>query len=88
MNILRFKDNDGNNWIRISKSEARKIYDRGESICIIPCKLEPFTPWPCEFITEVDRWEKEGFDELVNAMEYYNCYQKMGRYVNFYKMEV
>ena len=25
-----FKDNDGKNWVRISKSEARKLFDKGE----------------------------------------------------------
>lgn len=83
-----FKDKTGKNWVRISKAHARKLYDKGESICICPCKLEPFTPWHGEFITEVDRWEKEGFDELVNAIEFYNCYHEMGKYASFYKMEV
>ena len=30
---LEYKDNTGKNWVRISKSEARKLYDRGEKVC-------------------------------------------------------
>lgn len=83
-----FKDSDGKNWVRISKSEARKLYDRGEIICLCPCKLRPFTSRYYEFITEADRTEKKGFDELINSMEFYNCNSETGKYVSFYKMEV
>lgn len=88
MNILRFEDNEGKYWVRISKAQARKLYFNGKEIAIIPCKLKPFTEMHWEFITEVDRVEKEGFDELVNAMQYYNCNHEMGKYASFYKMEV
>ena len=88
MNILRFKDEIGRDWVRISKVQARKLYDRGESVCICPCKLKPFTPWRKGFITDENSMEKEGFDELVNAIEFYNCIPETGKYVSFYKMEV
>lgn len=83
-----FKDKTGKNWVRISKSEARKLYDRGDTICLCPCKMRPFGYWHYEFITEVNRWKKESFDELINSMKFYNCDPETGNYVSFYKMEV
>lgn len=29
MNILRFKDNEGKYWVRISKAQARKLFESG-----------------------------------------------------------
>lgn len=88
MNILKCKDEIGRNWVRISKAQARTLYNKGENICICPCKLLPFTRWRTGFITDENSAEKEGFDELVNAIEFYNCIPETGKYVSFYKMEV
>lgn len=74
--------------MRISKAQARTLYNKGENICICPCKLLPFTRWRTGFITDENSAEKEGFDELVNAIEFYNCIPEIGKYVSFYKMEV
>ena len=45
MNILRFKDNEGKYWVRISKAQARKLFESGEKVCFCPCKMRPFGAW-------------------------------------------
>lgn len=81
-----FKDNHGKNWVRISKSEARKLYDRGEKVCFCPCKMRPFGYWNHEIIKERD--ERYTFDRYVDYYEMYNCNSETGKYTSFYKMEV
>ena len=81
-----FKDYDGKNWVRISKSEARKLYDRGEKVCFCPCNIRPFGYWNHEIIKERD--ERYTFDRYLDYYEMYNCNPETGKYTSFYKMEV
>ena len=82
-----FKDKTGKNWVRISKSEARKLFDKGETICLCPCKMRPFGGWGIGYITDSSRTECD-FEKLSNKFSWYNCNPETGKYVSFYKMEV
>jgi hypothetical protein len=33
------------NYTRINKSEARKLYNLGRPITVLPCKANPSSPW-------------------------------------------
>lgn len=81
-----FKDNDGKNWIRISKVQARKLFERGEKIVFCPCKSRPFGWIPSGIVMEKDYYEQ--FNKVVEKFEFCNCNSETGRYTSFYKMEV
>lgn len=71
---------------RITKKEARKLFDSGNALVVIPCKLAPFTPWHMECI--IDGFNKESedrtFDRIINAFIFYNCNYETGYYPAFY----
>lgn len=87
MNILRFKDNEGKYWVRISKAQVRKLFESGEKVCFCPCKMRPFGAWGIGYITDSSRCECD-FEKLLNEFIWYNCNSETGKYVSFYKMEV
>lgn len=87
MNILRFEDNEGKYWVRISKAQARKLYNKGGTICLCPCKMRPFSGWEVECVTS-SNLHKCDFEKLLDGFVWYNCNAESGKYTSFYKMEV
>lgn len=67
---------------KIDKRTARKLYNTGVEVLIIPCKCNPHGAW----ITGITLINNERpFDALVNEFEYYNCCYELGYYPAFYK---
>lgn len=66
---------------RVSKRTARRHYNNGESIIILPvkCYTEMFA-----FETKENYNKVKDFDQLVNEFEYYNCNHECGYYAAFY----
>ena len=60
------------NYTRINKREARKLYNLGRTITILPCKANPNSPWFSNSTISKESTDK-GFDALVNEFTYYNC---------------
>ena len=76
-----------NGYKRISKAAARKAYDNGETLRIVPCKVAPVNAWGIGF----DERKAEGsaeyvgrFDSLVNGITWYNCNAETGYYLAYY----
>ena len=79
---------------RITKHEARKLYDAGKTVYIIPCKILPNENSPMfgkgfevnRCTSSNDWFESTGnsFEHRVDAMEYYNCNNTTGLYASFY----
>ena len=72
---------------RVTKSEARRLFNQGIDIQIIPCKCNPTSLyytgiWYNSAATDAD------FDTLVRNFEVYNCnYNETGKYAAFYVEE-
>ena len=81
-----YKDNTGKNWVRISKSQAKKLFESGEKVCFCPCKMRPFGWISSGIVLEKDYYEQ--FNKVVEKFEFCNCYPETGKYTSFYKMEV
>lgn len=65
---------------RISKAQARKLYDNGGTITIVPCNLRPGA-WG----VDINNADGRTFDAVVNEFAYYNCgYAETGRRPAFY----
>lgn len=86
MIVERYKDYNGNNWVRITKPQAKKLFDSGEKIVFCPCKSRPFGWIPSGIVIENDEFET--FSNAVESFEFCNCNSETGKYVSFYKMEV
>lgn len=74
---------------RIRKDKARKLYNAGATVHLVPCKLRPDNSWGLMYDANYYNWNKcEPFDTVVAAFEMYNCNNETGRYTAFYFEEV
>ena len=82
MNKIRF-----NNYTRINKAKARKEFENGNDLFILPCNVRLDSMWfePVK-INRFSWWNgKRTFDNIVNEFEYYNCNNnELGKYTSFY----
>ena len=70
--------------IKVTKGMARKLYNDGEEIMIIPNRVRPdgvLASW-LRKENDVD------FDKLCNAIHYYNCSPETGMTLVYYAKEV
>lgn len=72
-------------YIRITKTQARKLYDEGKSFIMVPNKLRP----DCFAAIPIDEHSFENltgtsFDTMVNSFEYYDCSNEAGKTAAFY----
>lgn len=75
------------NYNRIDKSEARKLYNLGKPIMILPCDANPNNPWFSNSM--ISNESGRDFDALVNEFTYYNCNtSELGRRPAFYVITV
>lgn len=68
--------------IKIDKREARKEYNNGNVVNLLPSKAVPGSIW----ITPVSISNACGkdFDTVVNEYAYYNCSKETGLRVTYY----
>ena len=76
--------------IKITKLEAKKLYDDGKEIYLNPSKMRVKSVWHealkvSKSIAENDMYNAPTFEQLVNNYKYYNCNKEMGLVVYFYK---
>jgi len=76
---------------RLYKKEARKAYDEGTVLVMVPCRMYPNSPWGLSFTLNKKEREAAGktepFDTLVQEFEWYNCNYETGYYAAFYIKE-
>lgn len=73
--------------IKITKALARKMYNNGEEVMIIPNRMRPTGPLAAWYGLEHDS-EHWDFDKLCNAIFYYNCSPETGMNLAYYAKEV
>lgn len=73
---------------RINKAKARKEYNNGNVVFILPCKVRFNNEWIQPCIVSKDFYDNEDFDKIANAYKYYNCqYNETGKYASYYIKE-
>ena len=73
--------------IKITRALAKKMYDKGEEIMIIPNRIRPdgiLANWT----TKPTDDPNADFDKLCNAVFYYNCSPETGMKLAFYAKKV
>ena len=74
-------------YSRVDKRIARKLYNEGKDVFLVPCNLRPDNSWGLGHPINKDNWNTVGtFDTMVAEYEWYNCRPDTGRYVAFYKI--
>ena len=85
---------------RITKKEARRLYNENKPLLIMPCKVNPsyeggFAVSMIIQKSKINSFEygfqtvvfRDNFDKAINCFEYYNCcYNELGKYTAFYKI--
>lgn len=81
---------------KINKPTARKMYNSGYDIMLLPCKVNAFIVFdknyrgfvqPVTFNIKTCTYNTNRFDRSVNDYEYYNCNSEMGYYSHYYVSE-
>lgn len=85
-----------NGYRRLSKTHARKLYEGGGTVYLVPCYMRPGGMWRPEVaISKGDRSEDAyyfaasecDFDRVVDEFMYYACKSGSGRYPAYYVRE-
>lgn len=79
---------------RVNKSIARKMYNHGCSILLLPCKVSESAlydstsqnHWVRPFTINISECKHDAnkFDRSVNEYEYYNCNAELGYYAHYF----
>ena len=76
----------GGGYVRISKAEARRVFNAGEVVYFCACNMRPGAPWHPE--TGADNSDGGSFAAAAGRAEYYNCTSaETGRYLAYYRAE-
>ena len=73
--------------VKITKALARKMYNNGEEIMIIPNKVRP-NGVLAHWTTKPADDPHADFDRLCTAIFYYNCSPETGMNLAYYAKEV
>lgn len=68
---------------KLNKSQARKAFNNGLELKIIPHKANPYSTW-FEGANYKNNNSFVSFDELVNNITNYNCNSELGYYLAYY----
>lgn len=75
--------------ITITKTLARKMFNEGKEILVMPNRLKPSSyAWKKLALWAVTTGGKDEFDKLCELVSYYNCNPKNGMELAFYAKEV
>lgn len=73
--------------VKITKALAKKMYDNGEEILILPNKMK-VTSTMAVWVTKPQEAEADAFEKLCNVFFYYNCSPETGMNLAYYAKEV
>lgn len=68
----------------INMTQARKLYNEGTSIYLLPSKAVPDSIWIFPVKISHDVQAQDDFDAKINAYHYYNCTAETGKRIHFY----
>lgn len=70
---------------KIQKRTARKLFNQGKVIRILPCNVRLDNKWLQPM--EIANWYSGivwDFDWLINSYEHYQCIHELGRYCHYF----
>ena len=73
--------------VKITKALAKKLYEKGEEIMVIPSRVRP-TGMLASWTSKPADDPNADFEKLCNAIFYYNCSPETGMTLTYYAKEV
>lgn len=67
---------------KINKTQARKAFNNGVNVTMLPHKASPYSPWFSG--ASYDNKNDKSFDDIVAAITFYNCNSELGYYLAYY----
>ena len=67
---------------RINKTEARKLWNKGRVIFLVPARANLRSAWIQPI--GISKRQSGTFDKQINSFEYYNCHAPFGKYAWYY----
>lgn len=68
--------------MKITKGMARKLYNQGEEVMIVPNRIKTNSPLAAWITKPEDN--SVSFEQMCNAIHYYNCSPETGMVLAFY----
>lgn len=86
--MYNYKIYDGEKvYIRVNKTTAKRLYEKGEDIIISPCKFRPNHPYGLSIQVNKSYWDNVTFKQLVDNYTIFNCRDnETGRYPAYYRI--
>lgn len=78
-------EKDGKEYVRISKSKAKRLFESGKTIFLFPVNMNINSMWACP--TSIRAKEDIKFNDYIYAFIYYNCCPELGEYPKFFVSE-
>lgn len=82
------------NYKRLGKPIARKLYNQGCDVLLLPCKVKDSavkgtSPWVKPVTINIKNCQHDAnkFDRTVHEYVYYNCNSEMGYYPHYFVSE-
>lgn len=74
---------------RVNKATARKMYNHGCSILLLPCKVRFENEWikPYSMSLMTNEEKSNRFDRAVRTYEHFNCNAELGYYAHYFVSE-
>lgn len=69
---------------QVNKTVAKRLYNAGHEIHLLPCRVGINTPWGLLYTTNAKECDNVPFDSMVNAFTSYNCNTQLGKYPHYY----
>lgn len=69
---------------RISKRHAARLYNQGKVVYLLPCKVNPSSPWACPAGVQHRPGSSRTLEEYATHYSVYNCNAETGRYPAYY----
>ena len=70
--------------VKINKRTAKKLFEVGETIYMLPNKVRKNNPWILPHAINRLCYGGDSFESIVNAYRYYSCNMELGNTVKFY----
>ena len=74
--------------VKITKALAKKMYDEGAEIMVIPSRIKPNSPLASWISKPSEPMFMDTFEKVCDAVFYYNCSPETGMTLAYYAKEV
>lgn len=75
------------NLVKTTISAARKLFDKGETVYLLPNKVRLGNAWISPFAVNKNNTQGHSLENVLDSYSYYMCNKETGTGIAFYKEE-